>query len=64
MLLFSRTIIDFIRTKILLHIGVRINVSLISDFFMIKTYRFEVSLFSMLIKAVAAADWRTFSWNW
>ena len=33
MLLFSRTAIDFIRGKILLHISTRINVSLISDFF-------------------------------
>ena len=33
MLLFSRTAIDFIRSKILLHISTRINVSLISDFF-------------------------------
>lgn len=33
MLLFSRTAINFIRSKILLHISTRINVSLISDFF-------------------------------
>ena len=33
MLLFSRTAIDFIRSKILLHISTRINISLISDFF-------------------------------
>ncbi|WP_235316225.1 peptidase domain-containing ABC transporter [Porphyromonas crevioricanis] len=33
MLLFSRTIIDFIRSKILLHISARINITLISDFF-------------------------------
>lgn len=32
-LLLSRTAIDFIRSKILLHISTRINVSLISDFF-------------------------------
>lgn len=32
-LLFSRTVIDFIRSKILLHISTRINISLISDFF-------------------------------
>lgn len=32
MLLFSRTAIDFIRSKILLHISTRINISLISDF--------------------------------
>ena len=32
-LLFSRTAIDFIRSKILLHISTRINISLISDFF-------------------------------
>lgn len=33
MLLFSRTAIEFIRSKILLHISTRINISLISDFF-------------------------------
>jgi len=33
MLLFSRTVIGFIRSKILLHISTRINISLISDFF-------------------------------
>ena len=33
MLLFSRTGIDFIRSKLLLHISTRINISLISDFF-------------------------------
>ncbi|WP_071147087.1 peptidase domain-containing ABC transporter [Bacteroides ihuae] len=33
MLLFSRTAVDFIRNKILLHISTRINISLISDFF-------------------------------
>jgi len=33
MLLFSRTFIGFIRSKILLHISTRINISLISDFF-------------------------------
>lgn len=32
-LLFSRTAIEFIRSKILLHISTRINISLISDFF-------------------------------
>jgi ATP-binding cassette subfamily B protein len=32
-LLFSRTAIDFIRRRILLHISTRINISLISDFF-------------------------------
>lgn len=32
MLLFSRTAIEFIRSKILLHISTRINISLISDF--------------------------------
>lgn len=33
MLLVSRTAIDFIRNKILLHISTRINISLVSDFF-------------------------------
>lgn len=33
MLLLSRTAIDFIRRRILLHIGTRINISLVSDFF-------------------------------
>lgn len=31
--LFSKTIVEFIRSKILLHISTRINISLISDFF-------------------------------
>ncbi len=44
MLLFSRTIIDFIRTKILLHISARINVSLISDFF-IKLMKLPMEFF-------------------
>lgn len=33
MLLFSRTAIEFIRSKLLLHISTRINISLLSDFF-------------------------------
>ena len=33
MLLFSRTTNEFIRSKILLHISTRINISLVSDFF-------------------------------
>lgn len=33
MLLFSRTIVDFLRSKLLLHISTRINIALISDFF-------------------------------
>jgi len=44
MLLFSRTAIDFIRRKILLHISVRINVSLISDFF-IKLMKLPMAFF-------------------
>lgn len=44
MLLFSRTIIDFIRRKILLHISTRINVSLISDFF-IKLMKLPMKFF-------------------
>lgn len=44
MLLFSRTAIDFIRRKILLHISVRINVSLISDFF-IKLMKLPMKFF-------------------
>lgn len=44
MLLFSRTMIDFIRSKILLHISTRINISLISDFF-IKLMKLPMKFF-------------------
>ena len=44
MLLFSRTVIDFIRSKILLHISTRINISLISDFF-IKLMKLPMKFF-------------------
>ena len=44
MLLFSRMAIDFIRRKILLHISTRINVSLISDFF-IKLMKLPMKFF-------------------
>lgn len=44
MLLFSRTAIDFIRSKILLHISTRINISLISDFF-IKLMKLPMNYF-------------------
>ena len=44
MLLFSRTAIDFIRSKILLHISTRINISLISDYF-IKLMKLPMNFF-------------------
>lgn len=44
MLLFSRTAIGFIRTKLLLHISTRINISLISDFF-IKLMKLPMKFF-------------------
>lgn len=44
MFLFSRTAIDFIRSKILLHISTRINVSLVSDFF-IKLMKLPMNFF-------------------
>ena len=44
MFLFSRTAIDFIRSKILLHISTRINISLISDFF-IKLMKLPMKFF-------------------
>ena len=44
MLLFSRTAIDFVRSKILLHISTRINISLISDFF-IKLMKLPMKFF-------------------
>jgi len=44
MLIFSRTAIDFIRRKILLHISTRINISLISDFF-IKLMKLPMKFF-------------------
>lgn len=44
MLTFSRTIIDFIRRWLLLHISMRINISLVSDFF-IKLLKLPMSFF-------------------
>lgn len=44
MLLFSQTFIDFIRRRILLHISTRINISLISDFF-IKLMKLPMKFF-------------------
>lgn len=44
MLLFSHTFVDFIRSKILLHISTRINISLISDFF-IKLMKLPMKFF-------------------
>lgn len=43
-LTFSRTAIDFIRRWLLLHISMRINISLLSDFF-IKLFRLPMSFF-------------------
>ena len=44
MLTVSRTAVDFIRRWILLHISVRINISLVSDFF-IKLLKLPMSFF-------------------
>jgi ATP-binding cassette subfamily B protein len=44
MLLFSSTVIDFIRRRILLHISTRINISLISDF-LIKLMKLPMKFF-------------------
>lgn len=44
MLLFSRTAIDFIRSKLLLHISTRMNISLISDF-LIKLMKLPMKFF-------------------
>ena len=44
MLTFSRTVIDFVRRWLLLHISMRINISLISDFF-IKLLKLPMSFF-------------------
>ena len=44
MLLFSSTAISFIRSKLLLHISTRINISLISDFF-IKLMKLPMKFF-------------------
>lgn len=44
MLTFSRTAVDFIRRWLLLHISMRINISLLSDFF-IKLLRLPMSFF-------------------
>jgi len=46
MFFFSRTAIDFIRSKILLHISTRINISLISDFF-IKQMKLPMKFFDI-----------------
>lgn len=43
-LIFSRTVVEFIRSWILLHLGTRINISLISDF-LIKLMKLPVSFF-------------------
>ena len=43
-LIFSRTIVEFIRSWILLHLGTRINISLISDF-LIKLMKLPVAFF-------------------
>jgi ATP-binding cassette subfamily B protein len=44
MLIFSRTAVDFIRRWLLLHISMRINISLVSDFF-IKLLQLPMSFF-------------------
>lgn len=44
MLIFSRTIVDFIRTRILLNISVKLNFSLLSDFW-IKLTRLPINYF-------------------
>ncbi|MFT3950047.1 MAG: peptidase domain-containing ABC transporter [Agriterribacter sp.] len=44
MLFFARSVVEFIRSRILLHISMRINISLISDFW-IKLMRLPVSYF-------------------
>lgn len=46
MLLFSRTAVDFIQSKILLHISTRINISLVSDFF-IKLMKLPMKFFDI-----------------
>ncbi len=46
LLLFGRTIIDFVQSRLLLHIGARINISLLSDFF-IKILRLPMSFFDI-----------------
>ncbi|CAN5599549.1 peptidase domain-containing ABC transporter [soil metagenome] len=44
MLFFSRTVVDFVRGWILLHIGQRINISLVSDF-LIKLMKMPIAFF-------------------
>jgi len=44
MLIFSRTIVDFIRTRLLLHISTMVNLSILSDFW-IKVTRLPLSYF-------------------
>lgn len=56
MLLFSRTLIDFIRNKILLYISNRINISLISDFFIklmkLPMFFFDTKLMGDLLQRI------------
>lgn len=49
MLLFGRTSLEFVRNRILLHISARINVSLISDFF-IKLMRLPMAFFDVKLQ--------------
>ncbi|MCD8528637.1 MAG: ATP-binding cassette domain-containing protein [Chitinophagales bacterium] len=44
MLFFSQTLVDFVRSWILLHIGVRINISLVADF-LTKLMKLPISFF-------------------
>lgn len=44
MLLVGETVIDFLQTRVILHIGARINISLLSDFF-IKLMRLPMAFF-------------------
>ena len=53
MLTISRTAIDFIRRWLLLHISLRINISLISDFF-IKLLKLPMSFFDTKLMGVWA----------
>jgi ABC transporter, ATP-binding protein len=55
-LIFSRTAIEFIRTKILLHISARVNVALVSDFFIklmkLPMFFFDTQLMGDLLQRI------------
>lgn len=54
MLTLSRTALDFIRRWLLLHISMRVNISLVSDFF-IKLLRLPMSFLTQSLQATCCS---------